>query len=354
MVQKYYNHKDYNSLKFGHPLEKIKSGWYSDKYFVRTKEIFSFLNRHPIVIMQIFTKKRGIFCGGIESARVIRECSDDGKSLIIKGLGEGEKFRPWETVMTIEGDYQKFAHLETVYLGILARCSSIATNVRKVVSAASGKPVLFFSARFDHYLVQEIDGYSAFVGGVSGVSTDANGFIFNKEGTGTIPHGLIAAFDGNTEKASVAFDKYVSEDVKRIALVDFDNNCVETSLKVARKLKKKLFAVRLDTAENIVDFSLQKKGISKEGVCEELVWEVRKALDKEGFDYVKIVISGGFTPTKIRRFIKSNVPFDIVGVGSYFYRNRIDFTADIVMVDGRPIAKVGRKYNPNPRLKEIE
>jgi len=303
--------------------------------------------------MQIFAKKRGIFCGGIETARIVRKSSDNGDDLIIRALGEGENFKPWETVMTIEGDYEKFAHLETVYIGVLSRCSSIATNVRKVVKAAGGKPVLFFSARFDYYLVQEIDGYAAFVGGVSDVSTDANGYLFGKKGIGTIPHGLIAAFDGNTEEACVAFDEYIPENVKRIALVDFDNNCVETSLKVARILKEKLFAVRLDTAENIVDFSLQEKGIDKKGVCEELVRNVRDALDREGFNYVKIVVSGGFNTIRIRRFVKSGVPFDIVGVGSYFYKDRIDFTADVVMVNGKPIAKVGRKYNANPRLREI-
>lgn len=339
--------------KFNIPIEEIKRGWYSDKYFVRTKEILLESERHPIVMMQIFAKKRGIFCGGVETAQIIRRTSNNGDGLIIRALGEGENFRPWETVMTIEGDYEKFAHLETVYIGVLSRCSSIATNVRKVVRAAGGKPVLFFSARFDHYLIQEIDGYAAFVGGVSDVSTDANGYLSGKKGIGTIPHGLIAAFDGNTEEACVAFDEYIPENVKRIALVDFDNNSVETSLKVARILKERLFAVRLDTAENIVDFSLHEKGINKKGVCEELVRDVRDALDREGFNYVKIVVSGGFNPTRIRRFVKSGVPFDMVGVGSYFYKNRIDFTADVVMVNGKTIAKVGRKYNPNPRLKEI-
>lgn len=331
--------------------KKIRSGWYTDKYFVRTLDILRKDGRNPNVIMQIFAKKRGVFCGGIESARIIKECGS--RKLVVKCLGEGDIFKPWETVMTIEGDYTKFAHLETVYLGVLTRCSSVATNVRNTVNAVSGKPVLFFAARFDHYLVQEIDGYAAFVGGAGDVSTDANGFCFEKEGVGTIPHSLIAVYGGDTVKANRAFDRHVPRDVKRIALVDFDNNCVETSLKVARALKKKLFAVRLDTAENIVDYSLERKGIDKKGVCEELIWEVRKALDREGFDYVKIVVSGGFTPAKLKRFVKNGVPFDIAGIGSYYYKKRIDFTADIVMSDGKPAAKAGRQYNPNERLKEV-
>ena len=333
--------------------KKIKKGWFTDKYFVRTRDILRKDGQNPNVIMQVFAKKRGILCGGIEAARIIRECGIRGDSLKIKTVEEGAGFKPWETVMTIEGDYTKFAHLETVYLGVLARCTSVATNVRNTVNAVSGKPVLFFPARFDHYLVQEVDGYAAFIGGASDVSTDANGFYFKKKGAGTIPHSLIAVYGGDTVKASRAFDKYVPENVKRIVLVDFDNNCVETSLKAARALKKKLFAVRLDTAENLVDLYLKKRGIDKKGVCGELVHAVRNELDKAGFNYVKIVISGGFSPSKLRGFVKAGVPFDIVGIGSYYYKKRIDFTADVVMVNGKPAGKVGRKYNPNPRLREI-
>ena len=158
--------------------------------------------------------------------------------------------------MTIEGDYQDFAHLETIYLGILARQSRIATNVRRVVKAANGKPVLFFPARYDIYQTQESDGYAAKIGGIKGFSTDANAKSSNGRGLGTIPHALIASYNGDTVAATSAFDKYVDPSIARIALVDFDNDCVNTSLAVARKLGKKLAGVRLDTSGSMVDKSL--------------------------------------------------------------------------------------------------
>ncbi|MBL7074768.1 nicotinate phosphoribosyltransferase [candidate division KSB1 bacterium] len=338
---------------FALPVEKIRRGWYSDKYFVRTKEILARDNHHPRVLMQVFSRKAGVVCGIDEAAVILRLGANHSEQLKIMGLFDGDPVSINETVMTIEGDYASFAHLETVYLGVLARRTAVATAVKRVVDAAAGKMVLFFPARFDHYSLQTGDGYAAFISGALGVSTDANAAWWGLEGIGTIPHGLIAAYGGDTVKACLVFDKYMPKDVKRIALVDFENDSVKTSLEVARALKERLWGVRLDTAGDLHDVSIENKIEDNKGVCPELVWNVRRALDREGFDFVKIIISGGFNEEKIKEFLIERVPFDAVGVGSYLFQNRMDFTADVVMVNGQPCAKVGRKYNPNPRLGRI-
>jgi nicotinate phosphoribosyltransferase len=335
------------------PAAKIRSGWYSDKYFVRTREILMKDKNHTSVLMQVFTRKPGVVCGIDEAIAALRLCSDKPKQLKIKALFDGDEIRPDETVMSIEGDYSSFAHLETVYLGILARRTAVATSVKKVVDAAFPKEVLFFPARFDHYSNQTGDGYAAFISGALGVSTDAQAEWWGKKGVGTVPHGLIAAYGGDTTKACLAFDRYMSKNIKRIALVDFENDSVRTSLEVARALGKRLWGVRLDTAEDIKDLSVRGKGKAYYGVSPELARRVRKALDKEGFKHIKIVVSCGFDEEKIRHFKKANVPFDAVGVGSALFKERMDFTADVVMVNGSPCAKVGRRYNHNPRLKEV-
>jgi nicotinate phosphoribosyltransferase len=89
-------------------------------------------------------------------------------------------------------------------------------------------------------------------------------------------------------------------------------------------------------------------------VNERLVRQVRDALDSDGFEQVKIVVSGGFTIDKIREFEQKAVPVDAYGVGSSLIRGSNDFTADIVLTDGRPSAKVGRAYKPNLRLELVE
>jgi len=258
--------------------------------------------------------------------------------------------------MTIEGDLADFSHLETLYLGILARQSRIATNVREVVEAANGKPVLFFPARYDIYQTQESDGYAAKIGGVIGCSTDANALAAGGRGLGTIPHALIATYHGDTVAATAAFDKYVDPSIARIALVDFDNDCVNTALAVARKLGKKLSGVRLDTSGTMVDKSLlgQMGMFKPTGVCKELIWNVRNALDAEGFNYVKIIVSGGLTAERVAEFEALGVPADTYAVGSSFFDGNINFTADIVKVNGEDCAKAGRKYLPNDRLELVE
>lgn len=335
------------------PVESIRRGVYSDKYFVRTRDILIATEHRPKVLMQVFTRQSGILCGIDEAIAVLRLCSDHPEKLRLHALTDGERIEENETVMTIEGDYASFTHLETVMLGVMARGTSVATAVRDVVDAAQGKPVLFFPARFDHYSVQQADGYAAFIGGVSGVSTDANGILWNSPGIGTIPHGLIAACDGDTVRASEAFDRAVPQEVHRIALVDFDNDCVRTALEVAAALKDRLWGVRLDTASDLWDRSIVSEESEKRGVCPDLVFLVRNALDREGYKRVKIVISGGFNAERIRKFVRLGVPFDSVGVGSALYRNRVDFTADVVQLNGKHCAKVGRAYHPNPKLQEV-
>ena len=338
---------------FDIPVEKIKSGWYSDKYFVRTKKILEKDNVHTRALMQVFCRKDATVCGIDEAIAILKLCADRPKELKVRALYDGDEVRAGETVMTIEGDYSTFAHLETVYLGVIARPTAVATAVKKVVKAAKGKKVLFFPARFDHYRVQTTDGYAAFISGALGVSTDAQGLWWGEKGLGTVPHGLIAAFGGDTVKAAVAFDKYMPKNIQRIVLVDFENDCIGTSLKVAKALGRRLWGVRFDTAEDVKDKSVKGNSKASYGVCPELIFKARKTFDREGFDYVKIIISSGFNEEKIKKFIKMKVPFDAVGVGSALFREKIDFTADVVKINGKALSKIGRKYNPNPKLKLV-
>ncbi|MGZ3507943.1 MAG: quinolinate phosphoribosyl transferase, partial [Vulcanimicrobiaceae bacterium] len=252
-------------------------------------------------------------------------------------------------------------HLETPYLGVLSRRTRIATNARGIVEAAGGKQVLFFPARFDHHLVQTGDGYAAYISGALGVSTDANAEWWGARGMGTVPHALIAAYDGDTVLATQKFAQYVDPSINVISLVDFDNDCVGTSLAVARALGNRLWGVRLDTSATLVDRSIwDMMGTFKPtGVIPQLVWNVRRALDAEGFEHVRIVVSGGFDAEKIRDFERNRVPVDAYAVGSAFFSGsgKFDFTADIVAVerDGvwRECHKAGRPERPNPRLEPV-
>jgi nicotinate phosphoribosyltransferase len=202
--------------------------------------------------------------------------------------------------------------------------------------------------------VQTGDGYAAHIAGAIGVSTDAQASWWGGRGAGTVPHGLIAAYGGDTVVAAERFAATHPE-LDIVVLVDFENDSVGTALEVARALGPRLWGVRLDTSSTLVDRGLwdEMGRFDPRGVNPELVRKVRDALDREGFPGVRIVVSGGFTADKIRAFERARVPVDAYGVGSSLIRGENDFTADVVRSNGVLVAKVGRTELPNPRLVRV-
>jgi nicotinate phosphoribosyltransferase len=292
---------------------------------------------------------------------------------------DGETASAYEPVMHIEGEYAAFAHLETLYLGALSDGSRVATNTRDVVAAANGKPVIMFGARHQVHEAQAGSGYAAYVGGAIGVSTDEQGEWWGSTGLGTVPHALIAVYGGDTTVATLKFDEYVNRaadalghltakgtaegHVNVTSLVDFQNDVVNTSLGVAHALGARLWGVRVDTSESLVDRAVlreleQTGGVAHgepRGVTPRLVELLREALDRDGYRHVRIVASGGFDAEKIRRFEQLGVPVDVYGVGSALVHGAgFDHTADIVRVEGRPLAKTGRAYTRSERLHTVD
>jgi len=393
---------------FDIPVHEIRRGYRSDVYFWRSKVALENAHQETSVTMQVFQKKDALLCGVDEALAILKlgtgyykdrnkayklfdqyidrkkkirslyfnskekmlEAQEDKLDLeqtldelwedthgelTIHTLKDGDSIEPWETIITIEGLLYQFVHLETIYLGVLSRRTKIATNVRHVVEAAQGKPILYFPARFDHWFMQGGDGYAAKIGGATVISTDAQGEWWGALGAGTIPHALIAACKRDTVKAAKLFNVNFP-DTDLIALVDFDNDSVNTAISVARELGERLWGVRLDTSGTLVDKSVVPiMGQSNPtGVNPQLVLNVREALDKDGFNHVKIIVSGGFNAERIAQFEKDDVPADAYGVGSALMEGRYDFTADVVLVEGKHCAKVGREYLPNDRMRRIE
>ncbi|MCI0549379.1 MAG: nicotinate phosphoribosyltransferase [Anaerolineae bacterium] len=429
-------------------IERMRRGWYSDKYFENIGRMLTTLaseeyiyagQRHNLsadvspnniavgdieVEMQWFTRRLGstIVVGVDKSLEMLRHATGywkDGEF-----IETADKLEVWavhdgvvvksdgnplnaEAVLKVRGRYRDFALLETPTLGVLTRSSRVATNVYETLTAARGKPVLFFPARFDLHEVQAADGYayniaiqrfnmdySSQIG--SFVSTDAQGDWWGGAGGGTVAHAAIASFLGDTAEAMMQFGRILPARIPRIALVDFNNDSVRDTLRTLEVMfnqyrelcdagdeteaaKYVLYGVRLDTSGSLRDVSVEPLGdpALDLGVNPRLVFNVRQALDSASENWsipevwkdaareychnVKIVVSGGFNPEKIRKFEKLGVPVDIYAVGSWLFNNNggtvTDFTGDVVRVklhdEWVDMAKIGRRPLANPDLERV-
>jgi nicotinate phosphoribosyltransferase len=345
---------------FDLPVEKMRAGWYTDAYFNHARDTLLKDERRPRVVLQIFQKEDAWLGGMDEAIAILKLCANEYEALEVHALYDGDRIEPYEPVMHIEGDYTAFAHLETPVLGTLARRTLITTNVVHVLEAANGKQIIFMPARHDHHRIQTGDGYAAYVAGQIvgaeiGVTTNEQASWWGGRGIGTVPHALIASYGGDTVLAAKKFAAWAPANMNVTVLVDFENDSVRTALEVADALGDRLWGVRLDTSESLVDRSLwgELGDFQPTGVNERLVWKVRNALDERGYDRLRIVVSGGFNVEKISYFEDKGVPVDAYGVGSSLIRGSNDFTADIVLTDGKPSAKVGRRYRESPRLELV-
>ena len=337
--------------------KELGEGFYSANYFLKThKIVLENLSGH-IVTMQWFQRRdHSMLCGIDEAIAILHTFAIHPEELLIEALDDGDMISANEPVLKVTGKYENFGFLESVIDGILARRSSVATNVMEVLEVAGDTPVFSMADRQDDYLTQVGDGYATYVAGITKVSTDAQGLWWGGKGMGTMPHALIQICGGDICKAADAYLKsYPDEQVT--ALIDYHNNVVRDTLIIAKHLGHKLKGVRVDTSKALIDHYFDDKdtsGFDPYGVCKELIFALRKELDDNGFNYVGITVSSSFNKEKIAEWKKLDVPVSMYGVGTSFVNNMTcGFTGDLVMLDGKPEAKEGRANYPSDRLKKV-
>lgn len=328
------------------PSHGVLTGDSADVYFRRAEEILAGEGLDPLVVMEVFARQEGILCGIDEAKVLLAHALEDADpaETIVESLSDGDPFSPKEVVLRIRARYRIFGLYETAILGMLAQATGWATAARECVLAAAPDPVISFGARHVHPHVSDTLDYAAIVGGCVGASTPAGARLAGLSPTGTMPHSLVLVM-GDTVRAAEAFDRHVSEDVPRIVLVDTFKDEAEEALRVAHALGQRLYGVRLDTP-------------SERGrVTADLVREVRARLDQADFRHVRIIVSGGLTPERMRYFKEAGAAVDSFAVGSYISGARpVDFTGDLKEIDGRPIAKRGRipGVAESPRLARVD
>ena len=313
-----------NRILYSATHEEVLRGTTTDVYFVKTYEILKALNKENTqVVAEIFARKAGVFCGLPEVLSLLKDTDVE-----VWALQEGEEFQAKEVIMRIKGNYGQFGIYETAILGILASSSGWATAAREVKEIAPDNSVLVFGARHVHPAVAPVMERSAIIGGVDGASCILGAKLAGVEPKGTVPHAVILIV-GDTLGVAKAYDEIMPITESRLFLVDTFKDEVEETLRVAEVLGEKLQGIRLDTPSE------------RGGVTPALIEEVRARLDMAGFNHVRIFVSGGLTPERIK--ILKEAGADAFGVGSYISgAPAIDMTMDLKEIDGKPIAKRGR------------
>lgn len=321
-------------LLFSAEHKDILSGLTTDIYFLRTLDILEHMGvADKEVTAEIFARKNGVFVGIEEVKNILKD-----KNIEMWALEEGSEFSPKETLVRIKGSYKEFAIFESVVLGCLASPSGWATASREVKKACGDKTFTCFGTRHVHPSVAPVMERAAKIGGASAMSNILAAKLLGEEPSGTLPHAsfLVA---GDTLEVAKAYNEITPKEHKRIVLVDTFKDEVEETMRLAKELGENLYGIRLDTPSE------------RGGVTPALVKELRARLDLNGYPWVKIFVSGGLTPDRIRLLLDAGV--DAFGVGSYISgAPAIDMTMDIKEVDGKPIAKRGRIPGiiENPRL----
>ncbi len=311
-------------------FDEIIDGFTADSYFLRTLKILNEKDINKSVLVEIKASSLptgydwGIFAG-INEARMIL---NDIRGIEVLSMREGSLFYPDEPVLSIKGRYVDFALFETAILGILCQASAVATKAARIKKVIGSKQLISFGSRRAHPSITAHLERNAYIGGCDGVSSIIGGKVINQTPKGTMPHSLVLLM-GSLKDALKAFDDVIDKAIPRIALVDTFCDEKFEAIEAAKLLGERLYAVRLDTPS------------SRRGNIRKILEEVRWELDLRGFNKVKIALSGG-----IDEYVAKDLSdvVDIFGVGTALTNAPIiNFSMDIVEIEGGPIAKRGKK-----------
>lgn len=309
--------------------EEIRSGAVTDVYFLRAKQVLEARSLNKHVRVEVIAKD---FPAGYGWA-VLAGLNDvlgllEGKSVTAEGLPEGTFFHASQPVLSLEGKYLDFGVYETALLGFLCQASGVATKAARYRRLIGDKSFVHFGARRMHPAIAPMIDRSAYVGGCDGVAVVLSAERLGIPPSGTIPHALILQV-GDTLETVRTFHEVIDPTVRRVALIDTFQDEKFEAIRLATNLGDVLWALRLDTPS------------SRRGDFAKILQEVRWELDLRGFQHIKLLASGGLGEDDIPKLL----PWaDAFGIGtSIASAPVIDFSLDIVEIDGEPIAKRGKE-----------
>jgi len=248
----------------------------------------------------------------------------------VYALPEGSIFFKDEPLLEVSAPVIEAQLVETFIINAVSLQTLIASKAVRSVEAAQGRPIVDFSLR----RTQGSDAglkvaRASYLAGFTGTSNVLAGKLYGIPTFGTMAHSYVTSFHEEIDSFRVFAENFPKSTT---LLIDTYDNVVgaQKAAEVGKEMEargERLSAVRLDSGDIAA--------ISK---------KVRRVLDDEGLDYVKILASGGFDEFKITDVLNAGGLVDSFAVGTkmgvsadapYF-----DIAYKLVKYAGHPVMKL--------------
>jgi len=248
----------------------------------------------------------------------------------VYALPEGSIFFKDEPLLEVSAPIIEAQLVETFIINAVNLQTLIASKAARSVEAAQGRPLVDFSLR----RTQGSDAglkvaRASYLVGFLGTSNVLAGKLYGLPTFGTMAHSYVTSFHDEIDSFRVFAQNFPDSTT---LLIDTYDNVVgaRKAAEVAKEMEargERLRSVRLDS-----------------GDIAAISQKVRRVLDEEGLDYVKILASGGFDEYKITEVLAAGGLVDHFAVGTkmgvaedapYF-----DIAYKLVKYAGHPVMKL--------------
>jgi nicotinate phosphoribosyltransferase len=244
----------------------------------------------------------------------------------IWGYAEGDCYFPGSPILVVEAPFAEAVVLETLALSVLNHDCAIASAASRMVSAASGRPIIEMGSRRTHEIAAVASARAAYIAGFAATSNLQAGREHGVPTRGTSAHAFTLVHDSERH----AFSTQLAAQGKETTLL-VDTFDVARAVRTAVELAGPgLGAVRIDS-----------------GDLAAVAREVRSLLDELGARETRIVLTGDLDEHSIAALAAA--PVDGYGVGTALVTGSGAPTAALVyklvaraLDDGgelRPVAK---------------
>ncbi len=241
-----------------------------------------------------------------------------------------------EPILQVEADLPSAQILETFVMNIVHLETLLNSKAARIYAVAEGKTLVDFGYRRAHgFEAGNAAAKSALICGWNATSNLEAGMLYDLPVSGTMAHSYVMVF--GEEEAFREFYRHYPQNT--IYLID-TYDVLEAARLVVRLSKEgyKPLGVRIDS-----------------GDIPKLVVEVRKLLDAEGLNDVKIIVSGGVDEYKIAEW--KDLPIDGFGVGTKYVTSAdkpyLDIAYKLVEYAGQPKFKLSEGKKTYPFKKQV-